>query len=373
MTGRGLRLGRILGIELKLDPSWFILFVLVVWSLSTHYFPMSHPGWSITTYWAMGAVTALLFFLSIVAHELGHSVVSQAYGIPVRDITLFIFGGAARMSREPRRPREELWMAAAGPATSIIIGLLFALLWSATRQNPGPLHALSGWLAWINIAVALFNLIPGFPLDGGRVLRALVWGATGSLQRATRIASRVGRFVAFTFILFGLWQAFGGNWVGGLWIAFIGWFLDSAAAQSYRQVAVQELLAGHKVREVMMTDCPPISRELPLDVVVDETVLPSGRRCFPVIQDGLLEGLLTMHGIKAVARESWPTTTVGDAMIRREGLKTVLADDELDTVLERMAADDINQYPVLENGRFVGMLARDHMLAFLKARMELGV
>jgi len=373
MTGRGLRLGRPFGIELKLDPSWFIVFVLVVWSLAAHYFPMSHPGWSVGTYWALSTTTALLFFLSIVAHELGHSLVSQAYGVPVRDITLFIFGGAARMSREPRRAREEFWMALAGPATSLLLGVLFGLVWHASRGDQGPLHALSGWLAWINVAVAGFNLIPGFPLDGGRVFRALVWGVTGSLSRATRIASGLGRLVAFAFILFGLWQVLGGNWMNGLWIAFIGWFLDGAAVQSAQHLNLQELLAGHTVREVMNTDCPRVSPGMSLEVAVNEAVLPSGRRCFPVVEDGRLQGLLTLHRIKVVTRQRWPSTTVGEAMIPQDELKTVGPDDDLSTVLDRMGADDVNQYPVLEEGRLLGMVARDRMLGFLRARTELGM
>ena len=373
MIARGMRLGRFFGIELRLDPSWFIVFVLVVWSLARHYFPNTHPGWAVATYWALGATTALLLFLSILAHEFGHSLVSQAYGVPVRDITLFIFGGAARMTREPRRPREELWIALAGPVTSVALAVLFGLVWRVSSGSPGPFHALSGWLAWINMAIAVFNLIPGFPLDGGRVFRALVWSVTGSLQRATRIASNVGRIVAFGFILFGLWQAFGGNWVNGLWIAFIGWFLDNAAVQTSRHVDLEELLAGHTVREVMMTDCPSISRTETLEVVVDQAVLPSGRRCFPVVGEGGFEGLLTLHGVKAVPRHRWSSTYAGDAMVARPNLKTVRPDDELNTVLERMAADDVNQYPVLEDGRFVGMVARDRMLGFIQTRTELGV
>ncbi|MFV1986907.1 MAG: site-2 protease family protein [Gemmatimonadota bacterium] len=360
------------GIELKLDPSWFIVFVLVAWSLGGHYFPTTHPGWSATTYWVMGAATALLLFASIVAHELGHSLVSQRFGTPVKDITLFIFGGAARMSREPSRPREELWMALAGPATSLLVAGGFWLIWSATSQSPGPVHPLSGWVAWINVAVAAFNLIPGFPLDGGRVFRALVWSVTGDLHRATRIASGLGRVVALGFILFGVWQVLGGNFINGLWIAFIGWFLDSAAVQSARHVDMQELLAGHTAREIMMTDCPSTTRDMMLDRLVNEVLLPSGRRCFPVIEDGRLEGLLTLDGIKRIPRERWPSSVVADAMIGSRDLKTVSPEEGLERVLDRMTEDDINQYPVLDDGRFVGMIARDRMLAFLQARTELG-
>ena len=371
MAGRALRIGRIFGIEIKLDYSWFIIFVLVAWSLANHYFPMTHPGWPTGIYWAMGTITALLFFGSVVAHELAHSFVSQAHGVPVRDITLFIFGGAAQIRGEPKSARGELLMALAGPVVSLVIAALFGLLWLVTLPLSPQLHALAGWLAWINLGVALFNLIPGFPLDGGRILRAIVWGVTRNLRRATRIATALGRAVASGFILWGIWQIFGGDWANGLWIAFIGWFLENAATASYRRVALRDMLAGHTAREVMMTDCPRIARDLPLDVLVDRVVLPSGRRCFPVMEDECILGLLTLHGIKKVRRERWATTRVDEAMIPRHQLKTVQPDENLAVVFERMTAEDINQFPVMENGTLLGMVARDNLLAFLRTRAEL--
>jgi Zn-dependent protease len=368
-----LRIGRIFDIELKLDYSWFIIFVLVAWSLANHYFPMTHPGWSMGIYWAMGLITALLFFSSVVAHELAHGLVSQAHGVEVRDITLFIFGGAAQISEEPKSARGEFLMALAGPVTSLIIAALLGLLWLVILPVSPQLHALAGWLAWINVGLALFNLIPGFPLDGGRVFRATVWGITGNLRRATRIAAGLGQVVASGFILWGIWQIFNGNWANGLWIAFIGWFLENAATASRRQVTLQDLLSGHAAREVMMTDCPRIARDLPLDVLVDQVVLPSGRRCFPVMEDDRILGLLTLHGIKEVPREQWATTAVEQVMIPRDELKTVDPGDDLALVFERMATEDVNQFPVMENDHLLGMVARNNVLAFLRARAELGL
>jgi Zn-dependent protease len=332
MTGNALRLGRILGIELKLDYSWFIIFILVVWSLASHYFPTAHPDWPAGTYWAMGAITALLFFASVVAHELAHSFVSQASGVPVRNITLFIFGGAAQISEEPRSARAEFLMALAGPVTSLVIAALFGLLWLVSLSTSPSLHALAGWLAWINVSLAVFNLIPGFPLDGGRVFRALVWAVTGNLRLATQIASGLGRLVAYGFIFLGLWQI-----------------------------------------EVMTTDCPRIARWLALEALVNRVVLPSGRRCFPVMEDDQILGLLTLHRIKKVPRERWATTQVEEVMIPRDQLKSVGPDDDLSTVFERMTAENVNQFPVMENGRLLGMIARDNMLAFLRTRAELGI
>jgi len=373
MIGNTLRLGRLFGIELKLHYSWAIVFVLVAWSLASHYFSMIHPGWSAGVYWAMGTITALLYFASVVAHELAHSFVSQAYGVPVRDITLFIFGGAAHIVEEPRQARDEFLMALAGPATSLVVAALFGLLWLVSLPVSPLLHALAGWLAWINVGLALFNLIPGFPLDGGRVFRAIAWGVTDNLRRATQMATGLGRVVAYGFIFWGMWQIFRGNWANGLWIAFIGWFLENAATASYRRVALQEMLAGHTVREVMMTDCLRIPRGLTLDVLVDQVVLPSGRRCFPVMEDNQVFGLLTLHGIKEVPRERWATTRVEEAMIPLSDLKTVRPDDELTTVFERMTAEDVNQFPVVDDGRLLGMVARDNVLAFLRTRAELGL
>jgi Zn-dependent protease len=321
----------------------------------------------------MAAVTALLFFASVVAHELAHSLVSKAYGIPVRDITLFFFGGAAKIAEEPRRARDEFLMALAGPVTSLVIAASFGFLWLISLPFSPQLHALAGWLARVNVGLGLFNLIPGFPLDGGRVLRATVWGITGNLKRATQIAAGLGRVVAYGFVLWGIWQVFRGNWADGLWIASIGWFLENAATASYRQMAFRDMLAGHTAREVMMTDCPRIAPDLPLDVVAERIVLPSGRRCFPVAEDDRMLGLLTLHCIKRVPREEWSTTRVEQVMISRDDLKTVRPDEELAVVFERMTSEDVNQFPVMENGRLLGMVARNNVLAFLRARAELGV
>lgn len=374
MTGNSIRVGRVLGVELRLDYSWFVVFALVAWMLAGRHFPMMHPGWGSATYWAVGVATSALFFASVVAHELAHSTVSRSFGVPVREITLFIFGGAARLSREPQRPRDEFLIAAAGPIASSAIGAGFwALGWLV--DPGGPVSAAAAWLAWINIVLAAFNLIPGFPLDGGRVFRAVVWGVTGSFQRATRLAALLGRGVAFMFIFWGVLQIFAGNLLGGLWIAFIGWFLDSAAARSLEHVAVQDLLEGYTVRDVAMADCPQIPPDMTLDIVVDQKVLPSGRRCFPVVDSatagGALRGLLTLDRIKQVPKERRFVTRAEDVMIAREELKTVRPSDPLSTVFERMASEDVNQFPVIEDGRLTGMVARDSLLKFIGLRSEL--
>jgi Zn-dependent protease/CBS domain-containing protein len=373
LTGNSLRLGSVFGIEIKLDYSWFIVFILVTWSLGGQYFPSMYPGWPAGVYWAMGVITAVLFFSSVLVHELAHSLVSQSSGVPVRDITLFIFGGAAQISEEPKTAGREFLMALVGPLTSLVVAAFFGLLWLIGGVLSPYLRALAFWLAGINVSLGLFNLIPGFPLDGGRVFRAIVWAITGNLRQATRIATALGRLVAFGFIFVGLWQFFGGNWANGLWTAFIGWFLENAATVSYRRLALRDMLAGHTAREVMTSECQFIPRGVTLDVFVDTVLLPTGRRCFPVQESGQLQGLLTLHRIKEVPRERWENTRVEEVMIPRAELKTVSPGEELNVVFDRMTAEDVNQFLVVDGGQLLGMVARDNLFEFMRTRAELGL
>ncbi len=369
-----IRLFRLLGIEVGLDFSWFIIFFLITWSLAAGYFPLATDGWSSPVTWLLAGVTSLLFFASVLAHELAHSVVAIATGVPVRSVTLFVFGGVAQISREPRRALDEFLIASAGPAMSLVLAVSFGFLWLIGRLlGLRALTAVGGWLALMNFSLVAFNLIPGFPLDGGRVFRSLVWGATGSLAQATRFASRIGQGVAFLFILVGLWLAFSGNWVNGLWLAFIGWFLQNAAMSSYQQVALRQVLEGHTARDVMTRDWPRVSRHLSLDRLVDEVILRTGRRCFPVVDEGRVWGIVTLHHVKRVPRAKWPVTSVGQVMTPFAQVKRVHPDDDLYDVLERMTVEDVNQMPVVAEGRLLGLVARDAVLSFIRARAELGI
>jgi Zn-dependent protease len=366
-----LRLGRIFGIEIGLDYSWFIIFALVTWSLAGHY--LTHYRWPASTSWMVGLLTSLIFFGSVLAHELGHSLVAIRRGVPVQGITLFIFGGIAQISKEPERPRDELAIAIAGPIVSVLLGLLFWSLAVAAPDPRQPAAALASWLGRINVYLAAFNLLPGFPLDGGRVFRAIVWGYTGSYPRATRIAAGAGQVVAYGFIFLGLSMFFAGNWVNGLWMAFIGWFLNNAAAGVLQQMLVREQLGGVKARDVMMTDCPVVSRQLTLQDLVDEYLLKTARRCFPVAEEGRVYGIITLPDVAAVPREQRPMVTVGEAMTPFEATKKVGPDQDLTRVLELMTAEDINQVLVVENGKLLGMISRDRVLSFLATRAELGL
>lgn len=244
MTGVTWRLGRLVGVEIKLDASWLVITFLLTWSLANHYFPMAHAGWAAGLYWLMGLLASILFLGSVLAHELAHSAVARAYGRPVRDITLFIFGGVTHRTGRTRRAREELLTALAGPAASLAAGGVFGLLWWASSGAPAPLHALAGWLAWLNIGLGVFNLIPGFPLDGGRAFQAVVWSATGNARRSTMLAARVGQVVAYGVIIWGVVTIITGDWANGAWIVVIGWFLRNAATRSRRSLDTENVPAG---------------------------------------------------------------------------------------------------------------------------------
>jgi len=367
------QIGRIFGISIRIDYTWFIVFALVSLSLGGYHFPSIYANWSPMTYWFMGVITALIFFCSILAHELAHSLVSRARGVPVDSITLFIFGGVARISDEPRSPGSEFLMALAGPATSLGIGIVFGALYLLIGKTRTPVTALALWLSRINLIVAAFNLIPGFPLDGGRVFRSIVWKITGNLRTATRIASIVGRVVAYLFILLGFLTALRGNWFGGIWIAFIGWFLQNAASSSYRQLELREMLRGVKVSEIMTSDCQWLPKGLAVKDLVDNYILPTTRRCFPVVDEDRVLGIITLHNVKEIPREQWASVKVEDAMTPLEEMKTVRSDDDLFTVMRQMTEEGVNQMPVVEDGQLIGMIARDNLVGFINARSELGV
>jgi Zn-dependent protease/predicted transcriptional regulator len=380
MLKNSFRIARIGGISINIHVSWILIFLLVTWTLAVGQFPQQYPDWSTSLHWTVGVATSLLFFASVLAHELAHSFVARARGLPVHDITLFIFGGVAHLEDEPETAGTEFVMALVGPCTSILLGACFWILALTTGASSEPVAALAIYLAGINVALGLFNLIPGFPLDGGRVLRSILWQATGSLQRATRWASLIGQAVAYFFILLGIYMILGFEvpflGVGlfsGLWVIFIGWFLDNAASSSYRQLTVRNLLAGHTVREVMTQDCPEVGPDVTLDRLVTEHMLPKGARCFPVVEGGSVRGLLTLHNIKGVAQNRWSMTTVGQVMTPLDGLKRVSPEEGLWTAMRNMTEEGVNQLPVMDDGRLLGMLRRDNIVSFIRLKGELGV
>ena len=373
--GGAFSLGRILGIQFRIHYSWFFIFVLITVSLSWQYFPYNYPEWSAPTYWLTGTATSLLFFSSVVAHELAHSLVGRANGIPMRSITLFLFGGVAHMGREATGHRAEFRMAMAGPLASLLIGGLFFVLHLLLQNVNEPIAALSFWLAQINVVLAIFNLIPGFPLDGGRVFRSLLWRFSGNYQRATRIAVEVGRGVGYLFIAAGivLMLLYPGRWFNGLWLAFIGMFLIYVATASYRQAQWQAALQGVRVTDVMTTYCPVISPDMTISQVVQQYIFTIGHRCFMVTAGDELQGILTLQNIRSVERKNWDNTAVGDAMTRSELLKVVPPEEEVLSVIEQMEEYGISQMPVVSEGRIIGLIARDDVLRLLYTRSRLGI
>ena len=373
--GGAFNLGKIFGIQFRLHYSWFFIFVLITVSLSWQYFPFVYPGWGSGTYWAVGIGASLLFFTSVVAHELAHSLVGRANGIPVKSITLFIFGGVAHMTREAARHGAEFRMAVAGPVASLLISGLFFLLHLLLGGISEPIAAMAFWLATINAVLAAFNLIPGFPLDGGRVFRSLLWRFSGDYQRATRIATRVGRGVGYAFILGGISMIFllPQQWFSGLWLALIGWFLSNAASASYRQARWQEALRGLTAAEAMTSGCPVVSPEVMVSRLVQEYVFLSGHRCFLVTDNSELKGILTLGNIKSIARPDWETTRVADIMTPAGKLKVAHPDQDVLSVLEQMEESGVNQMPVVSAGRVIGLIIRDNIIGLLRTRAELKI
>jgi Zn-dependent protease/CBS domain-containing protein len=369
MTRQNVPLGRIMGIPIGLDYSWFLIFALLTWMLAGSYYPAEFKNWPTLLYWTTGALTAIMLFVSVLLHELGHSVIALRYKIPVRSITLFIFGGVAKIGAEPPSAIAEFWIAIAGPVTSFALALFFGLLQPVVGAL-APMLALAKYLAYINGTLAVFNLIPGFPLDGGRVFRAMVWGSTHSLRRATLVAANLGRFIAYLFIILGVWQMVTGNFGNGLWIAFIGWFLESAAASQVRQQTVHDLLAGHCVSDAMRRDYTLVSPGATLEQLVNEHILGSGRRSLVVEQNDRVVGLLTLHDFKKILRSDWPTTTAAQAMIPAEQMKRIRPDAELVAALEEMDRDGVNQLPVMVDDQIQGLLGRDDVISLLRTLGE---
>ena len=365
-------IARIWGIPISVHVSWLLVFALVASSLAAGYFPERQPGWGAATRWVLGVLTSLAFFASVLVHELGHSRVALRYGIPIRGITLFVFGGVAQIGREPDSPGAEFRIAMAGPLTSLALAALFGGV--GTVAGSTTLVSVPAlWLARINLAVALFNLLPGFPLDGGRVLRAAVWAWTGSFDRANRAAAAAGEVLALALIGVGTLRALSGDVAGGIWMALIGWFLHSAVAAGRAEAALRDLLRGTTVSQAMARECLSIAPGLTLERLVREEVLGAGRRCFVVAEDGKLRGLLTLHEVKGVPRDRWDRVTVDEVMQPAKVLATVGPEENLLTALEQMDDANVAQLPVVDDGQWLGILDRERIVHYMRVRAELGV
>lgn len=364
MFRHAIPIGRIFSISIDLDYSWFLVVGLLTWIMAVSYYPSEFKNWSVSEYWVMGAITAVMLFVSVLIHELGHSVVAKHYGIPVPRITLFVFGGVSQIAEEPSSAGKEFWISIAGPAVSFVLAAVFWELEPLVSFS-SPLLAVTEYLALINLVLGIFNLIPGFPLDGGRILRAIIWQVTGKYQRATAVASITGRFFGFFLIFFGVWQALAGSFLNGLWIAFIGWFLESAAGSQLQQEALKSLIGEHSVVEAMKRDFPHISGDTTLQEMVDKHVLTEGVRYFIVTSDNGPAGMVTLSGIQHVPREEWSATAASKVMVPTKKLDTIRPDARLWSALGKMGRDGVDQLPVVDGSGIVGVLSREDLVHYL--------
>ena len=370
---QGIRIGRILGIPIYLDLSWILIFGLFTLSLSMQ-FTKQHPDWGSTGQWGVGTVTSLLFFGSVVFHELSHSVVAQHYKIKVISITLFLFGGLARIGREPSKAIQEFNIAIAGPLASAFLAALFygvKLLFPEYQM----VQALADQLWWTNLMLALFNLLPGFPLDGGRIFRAIVWGATGDFSRATRVAGGSGKLIAYAMILGGIGLSIRSGWEY-IWLAFVGWFLLNAAQASVAQVTIRETLTGLCAADVMSHEVPTVPGNMSLEEYSNE-VLRTGRRIHVVTMDDRLVGLMNVAALNKVPRDEWSMNSLQAVMVPRDKILWASPTEPLQRLLERLLAADVNQMPVVQHSddgaaHIIGMITRDAILRVIQTRSELG-
>ncbi len=367
------RIGKIAGIDIDIHVSWIIILVLLTVSLATGWFPQLYLRWSTASYWLIAFLSSLLLFVSVLLHELAHSLVARRRGLPVKSITLFIFGGVSNIEREPKTPGIEFQIAVVGPLTSLVIGVLCFLLQVPLRSSNSPLEGILFYLAVTNILLGLFNLIPGFPLDGGRILRSIVWRLSGNLPQATRIASLSGQLIAYLFILLGIWLFFVGDLLDGIWFGFIGWFLLSAAQSANAQGMLTSVLRGVRVGEVMNPKPATVPADISLQQLVDAYFLPGGLRYALVMQAEHLVGLITLSDIRHIPRDQWGQVPVSQAMIPLARLHVVTPQQSLSDVLPLMAGRDVNQVPVVDNGALVGILSRDAIVHYLEVRRSLGV
>jgi len=369
------KVGRIAGISIGLHYSWFIIALLIALSLAQHFRAVA-PEWSSIEVWTAAVITGLLFFAALLLHELAHSLVAKTRGLRVRAITLFALGGVSQIETEASDAKSEFWIAIAGPVTSVVIrlvvlGTAWVNGWKPGTEPVTPVISVLVWLGYINIMLAVFNMIPGYPLDGGRVLRAVIWWITRNADRSTRLAAQVGQAVAFLFILSGLFRFFVGANFGGLWLAFIGWFLLDAARSSYVQVELIAGLRNRRVADIMDRDYATVEGHLSLQDFVDEYVLRTGRRCFVVILNDKVSGLITTHEVKKVNRDSWSQTSVQSVMRPLGQLRTVAPDTPAIQALELMSREDMNQLPVISDGHLEWVFSRGHVLRFLSTQAEL--
>ncbi len=374
MLTSGFKLFRVLGIPIYVNYTWFIVFSLVVYTLAVSYFPYLGPYYEPWVRWIMAFIAAIILFSSILLHELSHSYVAQKQGIRIKSITLFVFGGIAQMVGECRSPAGEMKIAAAGPALSLFIsGIFWTIVFVFKRDMAtSPVLAISYFLAYTNMMLAVFNLIPGFPLDGGRMLRAFIWKRTSNLSKATLITSRIGKGFAILLIIGGLWDLLHGVFISGLWLIFVGMFLQQAADEGYRQTLLHRTLSSVKIRNIMVSPVIVVNDNMPLDHIVNDFFFRYRYNSFPVVSGDNIAGIISIHDIKVVEKEKWPYTMVRDIMHTEIAAFSISPESGALEALDKMIDTHRGRLVVLEDTRIVGMISQRDIMQMLKLKADLG-
>jgi len=372
MLRQSFRLFRVGGIDVGIHPSWLIIFGLVTWSIATGFVPAALPAIQPPEAWAIGVAAALLLFASVLVHELAHSFVATRRGLPVHSITLFLFGGVSNLTAESKNPGTEFQIAIVGPLSSLVIAAVAYVI--AIQPLDDRIAIVFAYLAFVNFALAVFNLVPGFPLDGGRVLRSIVWSATNDLRRATEIASAAGQVVGWAMMLWGFWQVLSGNVFNGIWIAAIGWFLQNAAVASLQQTVLESRLRKLRVSDVIRPDPSGVSANTPLPELIARFMLPGARRAVAVVDDaGILAGIVTLSDVTRVVPEERGRYRVADVMTGRDRLATVTPSTPLRAAIDALGSGDFEQVPVVDGPRFVALLTRADVMREIQMRDELRI
>ncbi|MCK5567361.1 MAG: site-2 protease family protein, partial [Actinomycetia bacterium] len=359
--------------EIRLDYSWFIIFALFAYYFGFNYFPAVLPDVSGGIIAIVTIITVILFFSSVLVHEMSHSLVARSKGTPVKRITLFLFGGMAQIEKEPETPMSEFVMAIAGPAASFVLAIIFGIIWLLTGQYE-IIREPFRYLTIINIILGIFNMLPGFPLDGGRVLRSIIWKVTDNLRRATYIASTTGRVIGFLIIAVGIFFFFTGNFLNGVWFAFIGWFLQSSAHMGYRQLVFETTIKGIKVRDVMNDDMVIVEKNIDLQELIDEYFMRYRFGRFPVVEDFRSEkfiGIISLHDIKSIERKRWPEVRVGDIVKAVTENEKVNMSMEISDAIKKMGRSDLGHLVIMSGNKIKGIITKSDVMRFIKLRSEL--
>jgi Zn-dependent protease/predicted transcriptional regulator len=372
MFRSSIKLFKVFGIEIRLDYSWFIIFALFAYFFGFIYFPSVLPGLNKGLLALITIVTVILFFTSLLIHEMSHSLVARRKGTSVERITLFLFGGMAQIEKEPETPYSEFIMAIAGPAASFVVAAIFGVIWFFAK-NIALVREPVGYLAIINIVLGVFNILPGYPLDGGRILRSIIWKTTGNLERATFIASTTGRVIGFVIMAVGIFFIFMGNFLNGIWLAFIGWFIQSSAQMGYRQLIFETSIKGIKVRDVMNENIVNVTKDINIQDLVDDYFMKYRFGRFPVIEDEKTQrfiGVISLHDIKGVSKEEWPEVKVGDIVKSVSESEKVDMSMEISDAIKKMGKNDLGHLVVVSGDKLRGIITKSDVMRFIKIRSE---